>query len=330
MAASASAVTAALDGLVFTPSAVASGSMVTTTFGLIDVNSTSASAVATDFSTSVIVSHPSSPPVVGAPAPSAPTISIPAADGSLTSTGLASVKPFAGAVITDANRGSPTETVTITPGNVTLGTLADPHASSDGSKTGSNGAITLTGSAGTVTAALDALTFTPAYGQSGKITFTVADTDSIGQTASPATTALTVALPPAPTTIQLKQIGTDLIQFLSDATSHHSTTADASALGSDLSALDLSQAGLGQLLEQALTASKLASVAAATLGSDLAAQFYPAIAADLSHGGQGLPVALTNLVTTTAGAAVDDLARVHSGQSASAALGATLQDFKLG
>ena len=83
----------------------------------------------------------------------------------------------------------------------------------------------------------------------------------------------------------------------------------ASALGSDLSALDLSQAGLGQLLDQALTANKLASAAAATLGSDLAAQFYPAIAADLSHGGQGLPIALTN---------------------SPAVVVTTLQDFKLG
>jgi hypothetical protein len=36
------------------------------------------------------------------------------------------------------------------------------------------------------------------------------------------------------------------------------------------------------------------------------------------------------MVGTTAGAGANDLLRVHSGQSASAALATTVQDFKLG
>lgn len=327
-AGSAGAVTAELDSLVFTPTKVTSGSSVVTTFILYDVNSV-ANVAAADSATSVVATS-ASPPIVGRPAPSASIIAIPTADQSLTVTGIAALTPFAGASITDNNAGSPTETVTVTPSSTTIGTLADPSTASDGSSTSSNGAITLSGSASAVTQALDELTFKPAYGQSGPVSFTVTDKNSSGQVSTPATAALTVALPPAPTPVQLKQVGTDLMHFVTDTLQHQSTAADVSGLAGDLTALDLSQTQLGQLLGQALTASKLASAAATTLGMDIAALWYPKLTADLAHPGPSLATDLTKMVATTAAAATDDLFRTHSGQSGTAALNATIGDFKLG
>ncbi|MBV8705446.1 MAG: hypothetical protein JO118_17235, partial [Acetobacteraceae bacterium] len=52
--------------------------------------------------------------------------------------------------------------------------------------------------------------------------------------------------------------------------------------------------------------------------------------ADLAHGGQGLATDLTSMVGTTVGVAVDDLFRLHSGQSAATALAGTVNDYKLG
>lgn len=139
---------------------------------------------------------------------------------------------------------------------------------------------------------------------------------------------MTVNLPTL-TTAQLQQVGSDLLQFYKDSAAHKSTTADASKLAGDFTSLDLSQAELGQLLGQTLTSATLASTAATTLGTDIAATYYPKITADLAHSGQGLATDLTNMLVTTAGAGADDLLRVHTGQSATAALAATVTDFKL-
>ena len=43
----------------------------------------------------------------------------------------------------------------------------------------------------------------------------------------------------------------------------------------------------------------------------------------------GLASYLSAMLVTTAGAGVDDLLRVHNGQGATAAMAATVQDFKL-
>ncbi len=92
----------------------------------------------------------------------ASTITVPPADQAQTSTGLATLTPFAAVTLTDTNAGSPTKTVTVTPSTTTIGTLSDPNLARDGSGTNiSTGAITLTTSANAVTADLDALTFTP-------------------------------------------------------------------------------------------------------------------------------------------------------------------------
>ncbi len=140
---------------------------------------------------------------------------------------------------------------------------------------------------------------------------------------------MTVNPPPPPTTAQLKQIGTDLLQFYKDDLAHKSTTADAGKLATDFTTLDLSQAELGQLLGQTLTSATLASPAATTLGADIAAIYYPKITTDLAHSGQGLPGDLTAMIGTTVAAGADDLLRTHFGQTATAALTATVQDFKL-
>lgn len=141
---------------------------------------------------------------------------------------------------------------------------------------------------------------------------------------------MTVNSPPPPTTAQLKQIGADILHFYKDTVTHQSTTADTTKLAGDITALDASQAVLGQLLGQTLTSAMLSSSAASTLGTDIANLYYPKIAADLSHAGQGLAPDLTAMIGTTMGAAADDLSRLHSGQSATMALNGTIQDFKLG
>ena len=230
--------------------------------------------------------------------------------------------------ITDANMGSPTETVTVTPSSTTLGTLSDPNTI-DGSTT-SNGAITLTGSADTVSAEIDALKFTPAFGQFGKTSFTITDINSLGQSASNNAASVTVNAPPPPTTTQLKQIGTDILQFYKDEVAHKSTAADTTKLTGDFTTLDVSQGELGQLLGQTLTSAMLSSAAATALGNDIANLYYPKITVDLSHGGTGLANDLTAMIVTTAGAGADDLLRLPPGQSATAALNGTTQDFKLG
>ncbi len=256
------------------------------------------------------------------------TITVPASDQPQTTTGTAPVTPFKGVTITDPNQGNTGETVTVTPSSTTSGTLADPNQTTDHS-TISNGAITLSGSASAVTTELDALTFTPAYGQFGTTSFNIADTNSADQTSTPGTASVTVNLPPPPTAAQLKQVGTDLFQFYKDDLTHKSTTADAGKLAADFTTLDLSQAELGQLLGQTLTSATLASPAATTLGTDIAGLYYPKITADLAHGGQGLARDLTAMIGTTVAAGADDLLRTHTGQSATAALSATVQDFKL-
>ena len=338
LTATAATLTAELDALVFTPTPhqVSPGQSVATLFTIEDYNPFSA-IPAVDSATSVVATAVSGPPIVGGGAPPPPVtnaasvITVPTADQAQTSTGLAAVTPFKGVTITDANAGSPTETLTVTPSTTSIGTLADPNHASDGSSTNSStGAITLTGSAKAVTADLGALTFTPGYGQSGKTSFSIADQNSARQTTTPpGAAAVTIDLPTI-TMAQLKGVGTDLLQFYKDDLTGKSTTAAASTLATDFTSLDLSKAELGQLLGQALTSAMLASAAATTLGVDIANLYYPKLAADLTASNHaGLATDLTKMVGTTAGAGADDLLRLHSGQSAAAALTGTIKDFKL-
>jgi uncharacterized repeat protein (TIGR03803 family) len=107
----------------------------------------------------------------------------------------ATIDPFAKVTIVDVTVGQ-TETVTVAPSDAANGTLSDPNAASDGS-TITNGIYTMTGTAAAVTADLDSLVFTPtdhqvAPGGIETTGFTIALTDTAGQTASDSTTSVVV------------------------------------------------------------------------------------------------------------------------------------------
>ena len=175
----AAAATAALDGVVFTPTAhqVAPGQTTTTTFSIGDTDT--AGATVSDIKTTVIATAGT---VV-------PTISGTALSQSTTDT--ATVKPFSGLSIEDLNAGQ-TETLTVALSAAANGALSNLGG---GSYDAATGVYTDTGTAAAVTGALDALVFTPtahqdAPGQTVTTTFTISDTDSAGAAASGATTSV--------------------------------------------------------------------------------------------------------------------------------------------
>ncbi|HEX4140817.1 MAG TPA: choice-of-anchor tandem repeat GloVer-containing protein, partial [Candidatus Methylacidiphilales bacterium] len=108
----------------------------------------------------------------------------------------ATIDPFEDVtVVADVTVGQ-TETVTVTPSNAATGTLSDPNAASDGSAI-TNGVYTVTGTAAAVTEDLDGLVFTPTDHQLALDTiqtvgFTIAATDTAGQTASDSTTSVVI------------------------------------------------------------------------------------------------------------------------------------------
>jgi hypothetical protein len=176
---SAAAVTTALDGLVFTPTAheVPPGWTVTTQFTITDTDTIGASA--TDNTTTVITTDIAVPP----------TISGTVAGQAVTD--QATISPFLHATIADLNVGQ-TETLTVTLSATANGTLSNLGG---GSYNPSTGAYTVTGSATAVTTALDGLVFTPTGhqvppGQSVTTGFTIKDTDSAGSSATDNTTTV--------------------------------------------------------------------------------------------------------------------------------------------
>ncbi|WP_428393996.1 beta strand repeat-containing protein [Lichenicoccus sp.] len=183
-------VQADLEGLVFTPAALAPSQSATTGFTIDDTNVAGQSA--SDGTTSVVVTNPAQPSTISGTAAAQAT------------TDEAAITPFALVAIADPNAGSPTETVTVTPSSTANGALSDPNAASDGSTAGGD-AITLEGTAFQVTAALDGLVFTPAAhevapGQTVTTGFTITDLNSAGQTATDrTTTVVATAVNDAPT-----------------------------------------------------------------------------------------------------------------------------------
>jgi len=185
----ASAITLALNGLTFTPTLgqVAPGGTVTTTLTIQDVDT--AGAMAANKALSVIAT-------AGTVAPSFSGV---LAGWSISD--LATLMPFAGVTLADANFGQ-TETVTVTlsaPANGTLSVLGGGRYISN------TGVYTVGGTAGAVTAALNGLVFTPtvhqvAPGGNVATSFTIQDTDSAGATApNRVATVIVAAVAVAPT-----------------------------------------------------------------------------------------------------------------------------------
>ena len=173
--ASAAAVSAALAGLVFTPTArqVGPGQTVTTIFAIKDTDS--AAITASDNTTTVIAAATAVavPPTIGGTVAGQNT------------TDLAALTPFTKVTVTDSNIGQ-TETLTVTLSAAANGTLSNLGG---GSYNASTGVYTVAGSASIVTAALDALVFTPTPHQKAApntvtTTFIIADVDTAAATVS--------------------------------------------------------------------------------------------------------------------------------------------------
>ncbi len=145
----ASAVTAALVGLVFTPTLhqVSVGQAVTTGFTIGDIDTASQSA--TDSTTTVVATAIAVPPTISG------------TGASQTITDQTTISPFAQLVIADANIDQ-TETVTVTLSAAANGTLTNLGG---GTYNAAAGVYTVTGTASQVTATLNALVFTPTQQQ---------------------------------------------------------------------------------------------------------------------------------------------------------------------
>jgi molybdopterin biosynthesis enzyme MoaB len=140
-----SAISNALDALVFTPTAhqVAPGQSVTTSFAITATDA--AGATASDTTSSVVASAVSDPPII--------TGNI----GGQALTDRMTVMPFADVTISDPDVGQ-SETVTVALSSATSGTLSNLAT---GSYDAASGVYTVSGSDSAVTAALEGLVFTP-------------------------------------------------------------------------------------------------------------------------------------------------------------------------
>jgi beta-glucanase (GH16 family) len=132
--------------------------------------------------------------------PAATPITVTPATEAVTTTDVASLKPFTSVAITDTNAGQ-TETANVTLNIAANGTLSDPHAATDGS-TIAGGVLTVSGSSAAVATALDGLVFMPTAHQvapksvvTTTLTATITDTDGETALAKSTVTATAVAVP---------------------------------------------------------------------------------------------------------------------------------------
>jgi hypothetical protein len=169
---SAASVTGALEGLAFTPTAGAPDTTSITTFTLNDASS--AGVNASDNATSVIDHNPAVAPTIGGTLANQQTIS------------EASIAPFSQVTIGDLNNDA-MDDLTITIGGAG-GTLSGAGLSG-----GANGVYALSGSAASVTSALEGLAFTPAAvapNTASITTFALNDASSAGTSASDGNTSV--------------------------------------------------------------------------------------------------------------------------------------------
>ena len=188
----AAAVTAALDGLVFTPTAgqAAAGQTVTTGFAIEVVDT--ATAFKADTITSVVAA------ATGTGTPVVQSLSISGTAAGQAASDQATVTPFAGVTVADAAPGL-TETLSVTLSAAANGTLSNLGG---GSYNAATGVYAISGSVATIDAALDGLVFTPttgqvAAGQSVTTSFTITDSNGNGASLNDSTTSV-VATAAAP------------------------------------------------------------------------------------------------------------------------------------
>ncbi len=172
-------VTAALKGLVFTPTEIAPNTKSTTTFTLTD--SSSAGTSVSNSTTSVVDSH-----VVPVP-------TITGAKAGQTTTSEAAIKPFSGVTLGDTNANS-TDAVSITlAGNNSAAPYGGTLSGTGLTQTGVNSYTLAAGTPASVTAALKGLVFTPteiAPNTKSTTTFTLTDSSSAGTSVSNSTTSV--------------------------------------------------------------------------------------------------------------------------------------------
>jgi endoglucanase len=224
---SSTSVAAALDSLVFIPTAhqVAPGGAVTTT-ATADIEDNSGN---TAVAQSIITATAAAVPIVLTPATQ-----------NVATTNTASVEPFTGMALADANAGQ-TETATVTSSAAGNGTLSDPNAAIDGS-TVANGVLTVSGSSASVAAALDGLVFTPsasagAPGSAVVTTVTANVKDTAGETASAAST-ITATTPPVIDTIVL-----NMSEDYADGDAQFTVSVNGQQIGGDYQAHTLHGSG---------------------------------------------------------------------------------------